>query len=141
VQQHRDEPVLGDQVGVRGQRVGTRRGGDRHTAAQCRGGQDKRGGDPPPPSPRPSLLLWAPAWRKRETEQLGDLEEELSFTLELPGLQPDHQAMLALVGTTMSLSWSSSTLTRQVHLDITEFEEQREQRDSSNGTHRLCALT
>jgi hypothetical protein len=64
---------------------------------------------------------------KRETEQLGDLEEELSFTLESPGLQPDHQATLALVSTAMSLSWSSPTLTRQVHLDITEFEEQREQ--------------
>jgi hypothetical protein len=64
---------------------------------------------------------------KRETAQLGDLEEELSFTLESPQLQPDHQATLALVSTVMSLSWSSPTLTRQAHLDITEFEEQREQ--------------
>jgi hypothetical protein len=63
---------------------------------------------------------------KRETEQLSDLEGELSFALASPRLQPDHQAALALVNTVMSLSWSSPTLTQQAHQNIAAFEEQRE---------------
>jgi hypothetical protein len=79
----------------------------------------------PPEPPTPSSARHLEEF-KRETEQLGDLEEELSFTLESPGLQPDHQATLALVSTVMSLSWSSPTLTQQMHMNFTEFREQRE---------------
>jgi hypothetical protein len=74
---------------------------------------------------------------KRETEQLEDLEEELSLALESPWWQPDHQATLALVSAVMPLSWSGPTLTRLVHLHITEFEEQQEQLE--RGAPIVCA--
>lgn len=61
---------------------------------------------------------------KREDEQLGELEYELSRALNLTLEQPNDQALRAFAGATRSLHWSNPTLTRLVSTQATELERQ-----------------
>jgi hypothetical protein len=90
------------------------------------------------PSERsPSLSAREFGEHRRESEQLGDLEDELGFALGSLELQPDRQATLALVSAVTPLSWSSPTLTRLVHMHVAEFVEQQEQ--LVRGAPAVCA--
>jgi hypothetical protein len=59
----------------------------------------------------------------RETEQLSELEEEATFALSSALLSPDRQAATVLAGAVAPLNWTNPTLTRLVHLGVSQLQE------------------
>jgi hypothetical protein len=60
---------------------------------------------------------------KREDEQLSDLEEELSDTLQSTSARSNRQATLTYISAIRLLHWSNSAITQQVRLKAAELEE------------------